>query len=251
MTGGVFSSGFRLLAQLSPPRHLRFIRKPPNVLPNAHSRKCDPCASDPIVNSHSCNGIPCAAPRRRYMLLPPIRPSEGARAVAYENFIGGAWKAAGSGATDQVLDPATGQSIAEVPSSDANDVEAAVAVATRRLRNLGSDDPAGTQREAAGAGRRRREEHRRAQATRDAQRRQASVDHRLRVRPDRRQPSFLCRRSTLHGDAGRRRVHGGSHVDAATRPTGRLRRHRPVELPAQHGHVEARARRWPRATPSS
>ena len=61
--------------------------------------------------------------------------------MAYENFIGGAWKAAGSGATDQVLDPATGQSIAEVPSSDANDVEAAVAVATEAFATWGRTTP--------------------------------------------------------------------------------------------------------------
>jgi 1-pyrroline dehydrogenase len=61
--------------------------------------------------------------------------------VAYENFIGGAWKAAGSGATDQVLDPATGQPIAEVPSSDRNDVDAAVAVATEAFTTWGRTTP--------------------------------------------------------------------------------------------------------------
>ena len=49
--------------------------------------------------------------------------------MAHENFIGGAWRPAASGATDEVVDPATGEVIAEVPSSDAADVDAAVAAA--------------------------------------------------------------------------------------------------------------------------
>jgi 1-pyrroline dehydrogenase len=61
--------------------------------------------------------------------------------VAYENFIGGSWKAAGSGATDQVIDPATGESIAEVPASDANDADAAVASATEAFTSWGKTTP--------------------------------------------------------------------------------------------------------------
>jgi acyl-CoA reductase-like NAD-dependent aldehyde dehydrogenase len=49
--------------------------------------------------------------------------------VPHENFIGGAWKPAATGATDKVLNPATGEVIAQVPSSDATDADAAVAVA--------------------------------------------------------------------------------------------------------------------------
>ena len=61
--------------------------------------------------------------------------------MAYENFIGGAWKPAASGATDEVLDPATGEVIAEVPSSDANDVDAAVAAATEAFASWGRTTP--------------------------------------------------------------------------------------------------------------
>jgi 1-pyrroline dehydrogenase len=61
--------------------------------------------------------------------------------VAYENFIGGAWKSAGTGATDQVLDPATGEVIAEVPSSDATDVEAVVATASEAFAGWGRTTP--------------------------------------------------------------------------------------------------------------
>lgn len=46
-----------------------------------------------------------------------------------QNFIGGEWVAAASGATDTVLDPATGRSLAEVASSDKADVDAAVSAA--------------------------------------------------------------------------------------------------------------------------
>ncbi|MBL8774407.1 MAG: gamma-aminobutyraldehyde dehydrogenase [Acidimicrobiales bacterium] len=46
-----------------------------------------------------------------------------------QNFIGGEWVPAQSGATDAVLDPATGLSLAEVASSDKADVDAAVAAA--------------------------------------------------------------------------------------------------------------------------
>ena len=46
-----------------------------------------------------------------------------------QNYIGGAWVDAGSGATDDVVNPATGDVIASVPASDAADVDAAVAAA--------------------------------------------------------------------------------------------------------------------------
>ena len=49
--------------------------------------------------------------------------------MARENFIGGAWKAAHSGATDEVLEPATGARLDEVASSSAADVDDAVAAA--------------------------------------------------------------------------------------------------------------------------
>lgn len=46
------------------------------------------------------------------------------------NYIGGSWQAAASGATDDVLNPATGTTIDSVASSDAADVDAAVAAAS-------------------------------------------------------------------------------------------------------------------------
>ena len=49
--------------------------------------------------------------------------------VIGKNFIGGAWVDAGSGATDEVINPATADVIASVPASDTSDVDAAVAAA--------------------------------------------------------------------------------------------------------------------------
>ena len=46
-----------------------------------------------------------------------------------QNFIAGEWVDAQDGATDSVLNPATGESIADVPASSAADVDAAVAAA--------------------------------------------------------------------------------------------------------------------------
>jgi 1-pyrroline dehydrogenase len=49
--------------------------------------------------------------------------------MARDNFIGGAWRAARSGATDAVIEPATGARLDDVASSDAADVDDAVAAA--------------------------------------------------------------------------------------------------------------------------
>jgi 1-pyrroline dehydrogenase len=60
---------------------------------------------------------------------PRVEMIAGGRAMALDNFIGGGWAPARSGRTDPVLDPATGEVIAEVASSDAADVDAAVEAA--------------------------------------------------------------------------------------------------------------------------
>ena len=61
--------------------------------------------------------------------------------MAQENFIGGAWKPAASGATDDVVDPATGEVITQVPASDATDVDAAVGAAAEAFRSWGRTTP--------------------------------------------------------------------------------------------------------------
>ena len=51
----------------------------------------------------------------------------------YQNFIGGEWVDAAGGETMEVLNPATGETIAEVPSVTAEDVDRAVQAAKRAL----------------------------------------------------------------------------------------------------------------------
>ncbi len=59
-----------------------------------------------------------------------------------QNFIGGEWVAARSGATDPVIDPATGHSLGTVASSDKDDVDAAVtAAATAFAGEWGQSTP--------------------------------------------------------------------------------------------------------------
>jgi 1-pyrroline dehydrogenase len=58
-----------------------------------------------------------------------------------ENFIGGTWRPAKSGRTDPVLNPATGEVLAEVPSSDADDVEEAVAAAAEAFESWANTTP--------------------------------------------------------------------------------------------------------------
>jgi 1-pyrroline dehydrogenase len=58
-----------------------------------------------------------------------------------ENFIDGEFRPAASGATDDVVEPATGEVLATVASSDAADVDTAVAAATRAFATWGDTTP--------------------------------------------------------------------------------------------------------------
>ena len=51
----------------------------------------------------------------------------------YKNFVGGEWADSSSGETMEVLNPSTGETIAEVPKSTAEDVERAVQAAMKAL----------------------------------------------------------------------------------------------------------------------
>jgi 1-pyrroline dehydrogenase len=57
------------------------------------------------------------------------------------NFIGGEWTASVSGATDQVLNPATGDVLGEVPASDAADVDRAVRAASAAFASWSRTTP--------------------------------------------------------------------------------------------------------------
>ena len=61
--------------------------------------------------------------------------------MAHLNFIGGKWVPAQSGATDEVVAPATGAVIASVPSSGAADVDAAVVAASAAFAEWGTATP--------------------------------------------------------------------------------------------------------------
>jgi 1-pyrroline dehydrogenase len=61
--------------------------------------------------------------------------------MPHENFIGGKWVPARSGRTDPVLNPATGETLAEVPSSDAADVEDAVGAANTAYEEWSNTTP--------------------------------------------------------------------------------------------------------------
>jgi 1-pyrroline dehydrogenase len=58
-----------------------------------------------------------------------------------ENYIGGKWVPAKSGATDEVVNPATGEVLAAVPASDAADVEDAVAAAGAAFEEWSNTTP--------------------------------------------------------------------------------------------------------------
>jgi 1-pyrroline dehydrogenase len=61
---------------------------------------------------------------------------------AYDNFVGGKWMPAASGRTDAVIDPATEAHLADVASSGAEDVDAAVQAAAAAFGEWGRTTPA-------------------------------------------------------------------------------------------------------------
>ena len=84
--------------------------------------------------------------------------------TSYRNFVGGEWVDAASGETMEVLNPATGEAIAEVPRGGEEDVERAVAAARKALPGLAREDAEGPDGAPAQARGRDRRERRRAGA---------------------------------------------------------------------------------------
>ena len=162
--------------------------------------------------------------------------------MAGGNFIGGKWMPARSGATDQVLEPATGELLDEVASSDEADVNDAVAAAKEAFAGWRNQTP------------RQRFEV----LTKVADAIEADLPHLqdLEMRNVGKPRSIIDFEMDLTVDnwrffaAGARFLEGraageyleGPHVVPAPRPARRRRVDRTVELPAQHGHVEGRAR---------
>ena len=144
-------------------------------------------------------------------------------------------------ATMDVLNPATGEVIAQVPAGTAEDVDAAVEAAKAALPEWLDSTPAERAEVLLKLADVIDDERRRARRDRVAERRQAA-----RVREGRdagllRQPALLRgRRADPRGQVGRR-VHAGLHVDDPPRAARDRRRDRAVELPADDGGLEARA----------
>ena len=148
------------------------------------------------------------------------------------NFIGGDWRPAADGATDDVVNPATGGVIGSVPASAAADVDAAVAGRVGGVPGVGCAHAARAQRGAASGGRHRRRQHRRAVADRVRERRQAGRHRRVRDGSHQGQLALLRVGLPVPRGQGRGGVPGGLHVDGAPRPARcRRARSRPWNYP--------------------
>ena len=159
------------------------------------------------------------------------------------NFIDGAFRPPLDGATEPVLNPATGEEIAQAPLSGAADVEAAVSAARRAFERVVADDAGDPRRRVARARGRDRGSRRGTRPRGGDQRRQAARRRpERRDRRDGRQPPLLRRRGALHGGQGSGRVPGGPHLDDSPRAGRRDRPDHPVELPAADGGLEDRPR---------
>ena len=97
-----------------------------------------------------------------------------ATTTQYKIFVGGEWADAASGETMEVINPATGETIAEVPRCGAEDVDRAVEAAKKALPEWLDEDAEGALRAPAQARRRDRRARRGARAARVAERRQAA-----------------------------------------------------------------------------
>ena len=160
-------------------------------------------------------------------------------------FVDGGFVDALSGETMEVLNPATGEVIAEVPKARRGGRGPRGPSRREGVGDLARQDAEGPHGAALEARRRDRRERRGARTPRVAQRRQAVVGRRRRARRHVRQPPLLRRRGAKPRGEGRDRIRRGVHVDDPPRAARHRGRDRAVELPALHGDVEAgpRARR--------
>ena len=158
----------------------------------------------------------------------------------YENLIGGEWVDAVDGGTEQIVNPATGETIAEVPRGTEADVERAVKAAKDALPAWLETTPGRAGRDAPGARRRGGGACGRARPGGVSERRQADGALEVRARQVRGQPALLRRCGALPRRPGGRRVPCGVHVDGPPRADRRRRPDRAVELPAHDGDLEDR-----------
>ena len=163
--------------------------------------------------------------------------------MAKQNFIGGTWRDAKSGATDEVVNPATGEVLDEVR------VERRGRRRRRGRRGRGAPSTSGR---ATTPRQRARLLHKVADAIEADLDTIQTLESTTSASPSRSSSSRWTSPSTTGASSprarassrtrGRGRVHGGPHVVPAPRPARRRRVDRAVELPAQHGDVEGRAR---------
>ena len=160
--------------------------------------------------------------------------------TAYKNLVGGEWVDAASGETMEVINPATGETIAEVPRCSAEDVDRAVAAANTALPGWLDSTPKERSELLHKLADVLDENAEELAQLESAERRQAADGVARRDAVLGRQPALLRRcRAQPRGEVGRR-VHHGVHIDdppGAARDRGR---YLPVELPADDGDLEAR-----------
>ncbi len=140
----------------------------------------------------------------------------------------------------EVVNPANDQVIAHVPASADGGRRPRRRGRREGVRDVEADDAAGPLAAAAQARRPPRGQGRRARPAREPERRQAGRRGDRRDDGLRRPVPLLRRRGTGHGRPGRQRVRGRPHLDHPARPDRRRGLDRAVELPAVHGHLEAR-----------
>ena len=163
--------------------------------------------------------------------------------MARDNFIGGAWKAArGAARPTWCSSRRPAPALAEVASSDAADVNDAVAAAAAAFESGRTRPRASVSRCSARSPTRSRPTCRRLQdlEVRNVGKPLSIVDFEMDLTVDNWR-FFAAGARFLEGRAGRR-VHRGPHVVPPPRPARGGRLDRALELPAQHGDVEGRAR---------
>ena len=159
----------------------------------------------------------------------------------HQNLIGGEWVDASSGETMEVLNPSTGEVIAEVPRAIGRRRRPCGPGGEEGPCRVARDDARRARRDAAQARGRARRARGGARRARVAERRQAALvcEGRDSGR-DRQHPLLRRRRPRARRQVGRR-VHARLHLLAPARADRDRRRNRALELPADDGDLEARA----------
>ena len=169
----------------------------------------------------------------------PVPPPEAA--MQDQNFIENEWRPARSGATDDIINPATERVIGTAPASDVADVDDAVAAAGRAFPEWAAKTCASAAKPSTSSPAASRATS--STSPRSSRRTSASPSRSWSSKMDLTLDNwrfFAAAGRFLEGRG--RRVHGRLHVDAPPGAPRRHRIHRAVELPAEHGHVEGRAR---------